>query len=256
MTVRNIRLIIEYDGTRYRGWQSGKRDGGHTVSGRIGEVLNRMTDEEITLFCGEKTETGVHALRQIANFKTMTPMSVEEIRQYLNRYLPLDIAVKDVEEVSERYHAELNPHQISYRYRMLVGEVEDVFQRRYVDFRRETPNIQMMKDAAEQLIGIHDFRGFSAGKTKKSTTKNLVALDILEKKTETGELNILLKANGFLKQMPQKIVATLLDIGYGKRDEGCIERIFEGSEPASANCVNSAFFVDVFSCQSCDRTVR
>lgn len=245
--MRNIKLIMEYDGTRYRGWQSAKREGSHTISGRLGEVLHRMTDEKITLFCGEKTEAGVHALRQIVSFRMRNQMPAGEIRQYLNRYLPLDIAVKDVEEVTERYHAELNPHQIVYRYRMLAGDTEDVFQRRYADFRKEIPDVQKMEKAAEQLTGRHDFRAFSAGKTKKSTERNLMELEIQEDGTEMQkEMNILLKSNGFLKQMPQRIVGTLLDIGYGKRDEGCIGRIFEGKEVASAGCTNSAFFVSVY----------
>lgn len=245
--MRNIKLIMEYDGTRYRGWQSAKGERNHTISGRLGEVLNRMTDEKITLFCGEKTEAGVHALRQVVSFRTMNRMSADEIRQYLNRYLPLDIAVRDVEEVPERYHAELNPHQIVYRYRMLAGDTEDVFCRRYADFRKEAPNVQRMEKAAEQLTGMHDFRAFSAGKTKKSTERNLMELEILsEEMGMQKEINILLKANGFLKQMPQRIVGTLLDIGYGKRDVGCVGQIFEGREAASPGCVNSAFFVSVY----------
>lgn len=179
-----------------------------------------------------KTEPGVHAIRQIVNFKTASKMSEAEIRQYMNQYLPLDIVIRDVKTVSERFHAELNPHIITYGYRLLVGDTEDVFQRKYVDFRTEMPDIEQMQIAAEQFKGKHDFRVFSTGKTKKSTMRELTDLQILSTDLGTScldecrffrtdgsymnykEVLILIKANGFLKQMPQKIIGILLDIGY------------------------------------------
>lgn len=240
MEMRNIRLTIEYDGTRYHGWQSVKGDGSSTISGRISNVLRQMTEEDIKIFCGEKTEPGVHALRQTVNFKTLSTMREEEIRHYLNRYLPLDIAVRDVAEESERFHAELNSRHITYKYRLTAGETEDVFQRKYVDCRKEMPDIEAMQNAGKLLIGNHDFRIFSAGKTKKSTVREITGLRITG---DTSEINILLTANGFLKQMPQKMIGTLLDVGYGKRDADCIEKIFAGDEDVSVNCENRALFL-------------
>lgn len=256
MRIRNIKLTIEYDGTRYLGWQSQKKNNSAAVSGRIGEVLRRMTEEEVVLFCGEKTDPGVHALQQTVNFKTSCQIPEEEIRRYLNQYLPLDIAVRDVAEVSERFHAELNPRRITYLYGMLIGDTEDVFRRKYVDFRTDMPNIDRMGKAAGQLKGCHDFQAFSAGKTKKSTVREVTDLQILNTSLDTQSLgchicnteykavHIMIRANGFLKQMPQKIIGTLLDIGYGKREAASIERIFGGSEPASADCINHALFLE------------
>lgn len=267
MGIRNIKLTIEYDGTRYPGWQSPKKNNNAAISGKIGEVLRRMTGEEVALFCGEKTGPGVHALQQIVNFKTSCRIPEEEIRQYLNQYLPLDIAVCDVAEVSERFHAELNPHKITYRYGMLIGDTEDVFRRRYVDYRTDVPNIEQMEKAAGQLKGYHDFKAFSAGKTKKSTEREIADLQIFSSSLdvqypdghvcnadrffqpeglgpEYKTVYIMIKANDFLKQMPQKIIGTLLDIGYGKRKAASIEHIFGGSEPASADCINHALFLE------------
>lgn len=260
--VQNIRLTIEYDGSRYHGWQSARKDGASTISGRICDVLRRMTNEEITLFCGEKTEANVHAFQQTASFHTTCRMSPEEIRQYLNQYLPLDIVIHKADQVPERFHAELNPHTITYRYRILTGTVSDVFQRKYADFQTDFPDIRAMKNAADSLIGTHDFRSFSAGKTKKSTTRKLCTLEILSMQSENllqhfnpffcpspfypenEEIEILLVANGFLKQMPQRIVGTLLEIGYGMRTPDCIEHIFEGTENSSPHCINNALFLE------------
>lgn len=241
MEVRNIRLVIEYDGTRFHGWQAVKRESNSTISGRITEVLKRMTQEEVVLYCGEKTDAGVHTLRQIANFKTGSQMSEVEIRHYLNRYLPSDIAIREVETASDRFHAELNPHQSVYEYHLLIGEKEDVFQRRYVDFRKQQPDFQAMESAAEMLRGSHDFRGFSAGKTKKSTVRDLQKLEIVT--DQPGEVRICLAADGFLKQMPQKLVGTLLAIGYGQKEQSCIADIFMGKDTAPAECKNQAFFL-------------
>lgn len=240
MEMRNIRLTIEYDGTRYRGWQSVKGDVNSTISGRIGNVLTQMTEEEIKMFCGEKTEPGVHALRQTANFRTSCPMKVEEIRHYLNQYLPLDIAVRDVAEAEERFHAELNLRHITYKYRITAGDTEDVFQRKYVDHRQKLPDIAVVESAGKMLMGKHDFQVFSSGKTKKSTERELVDVKIV---SNASEADIFLTANGFLKQMPQKIIGILLDIGYGKRDADCITEIFAGKEAASGECANRALFL-------------
>ncbi len=259
---QNIQLTIEYDGSRYHGWQSARKESSSTISGRICDVLRRMTNEEITLFCGEKTETNVHAFQQTASFHTTCRMSSEEIRQYLNHYLPLDIVIHSVSPVSERFHAELNSHTITYRYRILTGTVPDVFQRKYADFRTDFPDIQAMERAADSLIGTHDFRSFSTGKTKKSTTRELCTLKILSMRSENllqhfdpffssspfypenEEIDILLIANGFLRQMPQRIIGTLLEIGYGKRTPDCIEHILKGTENSSPHCINNALFLE------------
>lgn len=246
MRIRNIRLTIEYDGTRYHGWQYPKKEDSATVSEKIREVLRRMTEGEVKLFCGEKTDPGVHALQQIVNFKTSSQMPEKEIRLYLNRYLPLDIAVRDVTEVSERFHAELNPRVITYQYHMLVGDTEDVFRRRYVDFRTDMPDIGQMRKGAERIRGCHDFKAFSVGKTKKSTVREVMDCRLFQ--TEDcnigyKDIYIIISANGFLRQMPQKIIGTLLDIGYGKREYANIESILEGCGAASADCANHALFL-------------
>lgn len=130
--MRNIKLTIEYDGSRYQGWtRLGKNESTNTISNKIIEVIQKMTGETVELFCGCRTETGVHAYAQIANFKTNTEMKDYEIQHYLNRYLPMDIAVIQVEDVPERFHSQLNARSKIYVYRMTINDVPSVFDRKY-----------------------------------------------------------------------------------------------------------------------------
>ena len=129
--MRNIKLTIEYDGSRYQGWQRlGKDESTNTIANKITEVIKKMTNEDIELFCGSRTEVGVHAYGQVASFKTTTDMTLIEIQHYLNRYLPMDIAIIEVEEVPERFHAQLNATSKTYVYRMTISDVPSVFDRK------------------------------------------------------------------------------------------------------------------------------
>lgn len=240
LTMQNIRLLLEYDGSRYRGWKAGKKEETSTICGKLTEVLRRMTDEDVVLTCGANTESGVHAKGQVAQFKTNSTLSVEEMKTYLNQYLPLDIAILQVEKAQERFHAELNSHWITYEYEMQIGEVEDVFQRKYVDFRTKEPNVEAMEQMAEKLLGVHDFQNFSAGRTKKTTVRELSSIKIQKQ----GErLKIRMIGNGFLKQMPQKIISLLLDVGYGTGGWTDGEELFEGKKQISVKCVEKALFL-------------
>lgn len=267
MAVRNIKLTLEYDGTRYHGWQSSKKSSSvPTVSGKLTEVLTRMSGEEIVLFCGEKTDTNVHARRQTANFKTACTLSSEEIRRYLNHYLPLDISVLSVEDVAERFHAEFHALSRIYRYRIYSAPVSDVFRRKYAEHRTDLPDVEVMRKAASFLLGSHDFRAFSSGKTKKSTIRELLRVEFITAPSEvshdcpdtasgtasffdgaaphTSEMDIILEADSFLKQMPQRIIGTLLEIGYKVRKPEDILNIFDGSSDAASACCPLALYLE------------
>ncbi len=213
--MRNIKLILEYDGTRYQGWQQpGKKDPSGTISGRLTGTLCRMTGEEIELFCAARTEPGVHASCQTVSFKTASRIPVPEIRRELNQYLPQDIAVLQAEEVPERFHASLNLLSQTYTYRIHTGAVMDVFRRKYMFH-----------------VPRHDFRCLSSGRTKKSCEKELLSAEIVSPAEE--ELRIVLEASSFLHQMPRLIAGTLLDVGTGVRGAACIPAILSSREPAS-----------------------
>ena len=169
--MRNIKLTIEYDGSRYQGWtRLGKTESSNTISNKILEVLKKMTEEPLMeLNCGCRTEVGVHAYAQIANFKTESDMKVQEIKHYLNRYLPMDIAILEVEEVPERFHAQLNASSKTYVYRMSIDDVPSVFDRKYTYHCYKIPDKRLMQQAAVELTGKHDFHNFSTAKKTKST---------------------------------------------------------------------------------------
>ncbi|MEG1505236.1 MAG: tRNA pseudouridine(38-40) synthase TruA [Lachnospiraceae bacterium] len=213
--MRNIKLTLQYDGSRYQGWtRLGKGESENTISNKIIEVIQKMTGEEVELFCGSRTEVGVHAHGQIANFKTASALKEYEIKHYLNRYLPMDIAVLNVEEKPERFHASLNATSRIYLYRVAVSEVPSVFDRKYTYYSFQKPDVEKMRQAALLLTGTHDFKDFSTAKKSKSTSKKLSRVEILD----TGEeIQITLQANDFLHNMTRMLAATLLDVGLGKR---------------------------------------
>lgn len=235
VSLRNIKLTIEYDGSRYQGWaRLGKDESNNTISNKLLEVLKKMTGEEqIEIFCGCRTEVGVHAYGQVANFKTGSDMDIMDMKRYLNRYLPMDIAIITVEEVSERFHSQLNAISKTYMYRMTVDDVPSVFDRKYTYHCFKIPDKQAMRQAALLLAGTHDFKNFSTAKKSKSTVRKLYDIEIY---SAAQEMQIILYADDFLHNMARLIVGTLLDIGHGVRPKEDIDAIFKGTKPPSAPC--------------------
>ena len=233
--MRNIRLEIEYDGSRYQGWtRLGKGESNITISNKILDVLEKMTGEmDMELFCGCRTEVGVHAYAQVANFKTDCELSTDEIGHYLNRYLPMDIAITDVREMPERFHAQLNAKSKIYVYRISIADVPSVFNRKHSYHCFKTPSQQAMQSAADLLIGIHDFKNFSTAKKAKSTIKEIKSIDIY---SDFEEMQITIEANDFLHNMARLIIGTLLDIGQGLRSKDDIPKIFAGEKAVSLPC--------------------
>lgn len=232
--MRNIKLTLEYDGSRYQGWSRlGKGESTNTIFNKLLEVIKKMTDEDVELYCGSRTETGVHAYAQTVNFKTTTDRSLLEIKQYLNRYLPMDIAVTELEEKPERFHASLNASSRIYTYRIAMGDVPNVFERKYTYYCFKKPDIERMRQASLLLVGRHDFKNFSTVKRSKSTEKEIYNIDIY---ADEEEMQITIEANDFLHNMARMLISTLLDIGLDKRKKEEIDSIFSGKAPASAPC--------------------
>lgn len=232
--MRNIKLTIEYDGSRYQGWvRLGKNESTNTISNKILEVIRKMTGEDVELFCGARTEVGVHAYGQTASFKTNTDMKDYEIQHYLNRYLPMDIAIISVEDMPERFHAQLNAKSKIYIYRATISDVPSVFDFKYTFHCFRRPDMDAMKEAAQLLLGRHDFKNFSTVKHNKSTEREMYRIDIYD---DGEEMQISMHADDFLHNMQRAIVGTLLDIGLGTRKPEDITAIFAGEQAASAPC--------------------
>ncbi len=231
--MRNIKLTIEYDGSRYAGWQRlGKGEADNTVENKLLEVLHKMTEEKAEMNCGCRTEAGVHAYGQVVNFKTAVNMKLYEIKNYFNRYLPMDIAVISAEEMPERFHASLNVKSQTYLYRIAIGDVPSVFDRKYTYYCFKKPDVELMKTAAEQVLGSHDFKSFTTAKKNKSTVRTIQGIDIYQ---DPKEIQITIKANDFLHNMARLLVGTLLEIGLGQRKPEDLKAILDpGSEQAAS----------------------
>lgn len=228
--MKNYKISVQYDGTKYNGWQ---RQGNtkNTIQEKFETVLSLMCGHSVEIFASGRTDAGVHALSQVANFKCETDKSCTEIIDYLNHYLPADILVTDIEEVNERFHSRLNAVSKTYEY-TIATKKPDVFIRKYVYRADKTPDVAKMKEAAKLTLGTHDFLGFSSvGKTKKSTVRTVNSVDITE---NDGLIRIKINANGFLYNMVRIIAGTLFDIGTGKLSANDIENIFNTKKRTDA----------------------
>ena len=220
--MRNIKINIQYDGTRYSGWQSQEHDE-NTIQGKLTAVLRRLLEEETELAGSGRTDAGVHALGQVANFRTCSCMSCEEILKKLNHYLPEDIAVISAEEMDGRFHSRLNAVRKTYSYRIWNSSVHNVFERRYTWFIEQPLDVSAMRRAAAELTGTHDFRAFSSIKRgKKSTVRTIESIDIGQ---DGSAITLSFTGNGFLYHMVRILTGTLVEVGLHKKTPEDMKRI-------------------------------
>lgn len=227
----NFRLDLCYDGSRYRGWQR-LGDSEHTIQGKLEQVISRMVGKPTEVIGSGRTDGGVHAMGQVANFHAETVLSSAEILSYLRRYLPEDIGVMAVTQVDPRFHSRYQALEKTYRYRIWNADMPCVFERKYVWQLPEPLNTDAMAAGAALLLGTHDFLPFSSLKrSKKSTVRTLKKLDI----ARVGpELQITAVADGFLYHMVRILVGTLVEFGQGKLPTSEISAIFESGVRADA----------------------
>lgn len=229
--MRNIRLLLQYEGTRYQGWQRQKSTD-NTIQGKLETLLSRMCEEKIELHGSGRTDAGVHALGQVANFHTECNMPVEDMLRYINSYLPEDIAVVELTEAAPRFHSRLNAVGKHYEYRIINSGIPDVFRRRYALEVNESLDIAAMERAAEFLLGEHDFKSFTSSKKgKKSTVRRI---DEIKINTEGDVLCFSFKGSGFLHHMIRIMMGTLLEVGMGKRSPDSIDEVIEARNRESA----------------------
>lgn len=227
----NYKMVIAYDGSRYNGWQK-QGNTKDTIQGKLEKVLEKLEGREVEVIGAGRTDAGVHALGQVVNVKLESKINEEMLLQYLNQYLPEDIAVLSVKEVPMRFHSRLNATEKTYLYRIYRSEIPNPFIRKYTVTITEELDIEKMRIAAEFLIGEHDFKSFcSLKKSKKSTIRTLYSITIEEIEKE---LRISVKGNGFLYHMVRIIIGTLLEVGTGKKKPEEIEQILEKGERQAA----------------------
>lgn len=219
--MRNLRMTIAYDGSKYKGWQK-QKDTELTIQGKIEAVLSKMTGEEILVVGCGRTDAGVHAENYIANFHTKCDFKTKMILDYLYEFLPEDIVVKSLEEVSERFHARYNVKAKTYVYTINNNKYRDVFKRKYSYHLSDKLNLTEMRNASEVLIGSHDFQSFTNSRSDKSTIRTISYINIVEK---NGIIEIEVNGNGFLWNMVRIIVGTLIEVGMGNLKLLDVERI-------------------------------
>ncbi len=228
---QNYKMILSYDGSRYYGWEH-QPNTELTIQGKLETVLARLTGEEVTVIGAGRTDAGVHARGMCANALLDTALSEEEIRAYMNRYLPEDISINELKRCGDRFHARFKASGKTYRYSCWYGEQKPVFERKYVRVLEQKPDIGKMKAAAQYLIGEHDFKSFCGNsKMKKSTVRRIDSIDI----TENGSyIRLYFHGTGFLQNQVRIMTGTLLEIGFGKRAPEEMQAILEKKDRKAA----------------------
>ncbi|MCR4636966.1 MAG: tRNA pseudouridine(38-40) synthase TruA [Butyrivibrio sp.] len=263
---RNFKMKIRYDGTRFQGWES-QPGVEMTIEGKIETVLRRMLEDEmgegaltsektslktlgkisgedtadnndntalinagmpVKVIASGRTDAGVHAIGQVANVHLDTDMTSADIQSYLNRYLPDDIAIEDLKDASERFHARYNALGKTYRYTCYYGDSKPVFDRRYVNVLDQEPDVRAMRQAAEYLIGTHDFKSFCANpRMRKSTVR---CVDSIEIEKEGPYIRMYFHGNGFLQNMVRILSGTLLEVGFGRMTPERVGEVLEAKD--------------------------
>lgn len=229
--LKNYRIVLEYDGSRYDGWQKqGNTD--RTIQGKLEGILERLAGEPIEVHGSGRTDAGVHALAQTANFHLDSKMSEAEIKDYINQYLPEDIGIISLERVSDRFHSRLNAQEKTYLYRIETADRKQVFQRKYIYGLGRPLDVQAMQQASRYFLGEHDFKSFCANKRmKKSTVRILKAIEFEE---EGSRLFIRYTGNGFLHHMVRILTGTLIEVGEGKKNPEAMKGILEAKDRSAA----------------------
>jgi len=224
--VRTIRLVIEYDGTNYHGWQRQKKL--PSVQEEVEKAIKRLTGEKITLIGSGRTDAGVHSLGQVAAFHTTSSLSPEDFKRALNALLPEDIAIRAAGEAPAGFHPQKSAKWKLYCYRIRDGSVKPVIGRRYLTYVPGRLDTRRMRQAAGFLIGRHDFRSFSThSSVKNNCIRTIRRLDI---RRERESLSIYIEADGFLYNMVRSIAGTLIKVGQGKLSPSEVREILKARD--------------------------
>ena len=231
---KNFKLVIEYDGTDYSGWQ--RQPDQPSIQGVLEDILRHMTREQVTLHGSGRTDAGVHALGQTAHFKCRTRLTPGELHKGLNSLLPSDIAVCACEAVPLAFHARFDSRWKRYRYRICNQPVRRAVGHRYAWHIHRPLDVAAMQAASRHLVGRQDFKSFeSSGSPRAHTVREVMEAVWCEKQ---NHLEFDIRANGFLRGMVRNIVGTLVAVGLGKRDAEALPTLLEAADrrlaPAAA----------------------
>lgn len=229
--MKNIRLALEYDGTSYCGWQRQKN--GLSIQQVLEESIGRITGEKVTVKGSGRTDSGVHALGQIANFHTHSSLSLRSLLLGINSLLPEDIVIRRLEEVDAEFHACFSAKSKVYLYQICNSQVRPVMERRYSWFLWEPLSVAAMEDCIPVFLGRHDFSSFCSSHSG-SLDRVKVVLSIKLEKDSREMIRIFIEADGFLRHMVRTIVGTLAAVGLGKTTKEEVVEMMEARDRCKA----------------------
>lgn len=219
---RNFKLVIEYDGTRYSGWQRQREK--PTIQAEIERVLGLITQQHVILKGSGRTDTGVHALGQSASFHCKTRLTPKTFIRALNGLLPADIVIRDCREMPDGFHARYDVLSKTYHYQILNRPIPSVVERQFSWHIQKPLNVTAMRESLCCLVGTHDFKAFEGiGSPRTHTVRTIHRAEIIHDGND--RLRIVIQGDGFLRYMVRNIVGTLVRIGMGKRPPADMERI-------------------------------
>lgn len=225
------KIDIEYDGTDFYGWQRQKNDNLRTVQGDIELTLYKIFDKHIKIHGSGRTDRGVHAKGQVASFKVESSIPGNRLKYVMNSFLPDDIYVYNTEEKNIDFHARYNAKGKEYQYLLYISADRSPLMDRYHGYYKNEVDFELMKRAAEKIVGKHDFRGFmAAGSSVNNTVRHIYNLDLEKRKLDDDliEIKMTINGNGFLYNMVRIIMGTLVDIGTGKKEMSIIDEAYKG----------------------------
>lgn len=245
--MRNIKLIIEYDGTKYGGWQRQKN--APTIQEALEKGISLLTGENVEVIGSSRTDAGVHARGFVCNFKTMSSIPEYKFKDAINSKLPSDIVVLNSSEVSLDFHSRYSAVGKTYSYTILNREMRAAIERDYVYHYKNNLDIDKMREGSKYFLGTHDFSAFkNTGSSVKTTVRTIKDLVIIK---EGDYIKIYVTGDGFLYNMVRIMVGTLIDVGIGKINESHIKTIIElrdrrnagKSAPASGLCLEKVYYI-------------
>ena len=230
--MRNIKLILEYDGTNYHGWQTQARSGKPTIQETLEQALFKLTNENVITYSSGRTDAGVHALGHVANFKTANQIPAAAWAPAINHLLPVDIRVLASEEVALDFHARYSALRKTYQYRILRRRPPTALFRNYAWHINVPLNVSNMRKGLTFLLGRHDFSAFrGSGCTAKSPVRTIVSASI---KKSGDFIDLRIEADAFLQYMVRNITGTLVEVGLGRFNPDDIKRMLESRDRKEA----------------------
>jgi tRNA pseudouridine38-40 synthase len=232
----NFRLLVQYDGTDFHGWQI--QNELRTVQGELTRVLSLLDGRDVHVHGSGRTDAGVHAEGQVANVQLARDIAPEKLRNAINGNLTADVRVLAVDSVPDDFHARYSAKSKTYRYRLVHGQVRSPFWARYAHQESRPLDLERMRTVARMFMGEHDWTAFSAADSdSESRVRNVNQLEISSRYDERGHCDLIeftVSANGFLRYMVRSIVGTLLAVGRGEIDESTIQKAIAEGERALA----------------------